>query len=101
MLEYFLEVFLNFTLETKNTSSILSRNNKTDQETERKVTKEAPSDPRRRRRTSESATPTTKEQTTPKKSPRQDEVPATKMRRSGSRNAMNTITCMFGSIQIK
>lgn len=67
---------------------------RSDQERDRKVVKEAPSDPRRRRRTSESSsTPKDAAQATntTKKSPRLDDPPA-KIRRSGSRNAINTIT---------
>ena len=66
-----------------------------DTPSDRKTVKEVPSDPRRRRRTSESSShaPQSKENqaTTPKKSPRNDE-PSTKLRRTGSRGSLNSLT---------
>lgn len=65
-----------------------------DTSSERKAVKEAPSDPRRRRRTSDSSShaPQVKEvATTPKKSPRNEE-PSSKLRRTGSRGSLNSLT---------
>lgn len=81
-------------VQIKGVGVIVDKLRTTDSERDRKTVKEVPSDPRRRRRTSETSTVATpKEQaTTPsKKSPRVDEPP-TKVRRSGSRNAINTIS---------
>ena len=75
--------------------AVATDKNRAEAPPERKA-KEVPSDPRRRRRTSESSSTTNQKDSsqapiTPKKSPRHDE-PASKLRKTGSRSALNTIT---------